>query len=93
MARRPVAVERVGPQAVAQVGHDDGGLQGVADHVAHRGDDVVVVELDQLVEVAAHLGLGRRRLVAEGHVEAGGDGARPGSRLRCRVSEMRCSSS
>ena len=58
------ALERVGAQAVPQLGHQRGGFEAVAGHVAQDDAHAAVAERDHVVPVAADVG--SRRDVADG---------------------------
>ena len=70
-ARRRVALERVGAQRAAQPSHHRGGGQPLARHVAHHEPDRAAGHGQHVVPVAAHLRLGRGRLVARRHLQPG----------------------
>ena len=63
-----VALERVGARRVAQLAHQRGRSDAVADHVAHRHAHAAAVERDGVVPVAAHVGATRH--VARGDLDA-----------------------
>ena len=85
-ARRRMAVERVGAQAGAHLGHQRRGADPVAHHVADDERDAAAPEDERVVPVAADPAAADRRAVAGGEREPRHRRQGLGARLRCSIS-------